>query len=51
MDHGLRYPKDTDFTLSAYIDVDWVGCVDDKKGTSGGAYILGYRLVSWLRKK
>lgn len=49
--HGLWYPKDTNFTLSAYIDVDWVGCVDDKKSTSGGAFFLGCRLVSWLKKK
>jgi len=50
-DHGLWYPKDNDFALSAYTDADWVGCVDDKKSTSGGAFFLGGRVVSWLSKK
>eukprot|EP00253_Pinus_taeda_P029699 PITA_29699 len=27
--YGLWYPKDTDLTLHAYIDADWVGNVDD----------------------
>jgi len=51
VDHGLWYPKDNDFTLSAYTYVDWVGDVDDRKSTSGGALFFGNRLVSWLRKK
>ena len=51
MDYGLWYEKSNDFTLCAYIDVYWGGNVDDKKSTSGGAYFLGGRLVSWLRKK
>jgi len=50
-DHGLWYPKDNDFTLSAYTDVDWAGDVDDRKSKSGGALFLGNRLVSWLSKK
>ena len=50
-DFGLWYPKDTDLTLLAYIDADWVGSVDDRKGTSGGAFYMGSRLVSWFSKK
>lgn len=30
-DYGLWYPRDTEFTLSAYTNVDWTRCVDDKK--------------------
>lgn len=41
VDYGLWYLKDDDFTLSAYIDADWVGDVDDRKSTSGGAFFLG----------
>eukprot|EP00253_Pinus_taeda_P009829 PITA_09829 len=32
-------------------DVDWAGRVDDRKSTSGGAFFMGSRLVSWFRKK
>lgn len=48
---GLWYPRDTDLTLHAYTDADWAGSVDDKKITSGGAFYMGSRLVSWFSKK
>ena len=51
MDFGLWYPKGDHFTLTSYIDVDCEGSVDDRKRTSGGAFLLGSCLVSWLRKK
>jgi len=48
---GLWFPKIEYFTSTTYIDVDWVGSVDDKKSTSGGAFYLGKFLASWLSKK
>eukprot|EP00253_Pinus_taeda_P026342 PITA_26342 len=33
------------------IDVDWAGSMDDRKSTSGGAFFMGSRLVSWFSKK
>jgi hypothetical protein len=48
---GLWYPKDKDFNLTAYIDVDWEGSIDDRKNTSGGAFFLGKSMVAWSRKK
>ena len=48
---GLWYDKSNDFTLCTYTDVDWEGCMGCRKNTSGGAFFLGGRLVSWLRKK
>jgi hypothetical protein len=51
IDFRLRYPKDEDFTLSDFTDVDWEGDVDDRKSTSGGKFFLGKKLISWLRKK
>ena len=51
MDYGLWYENSDDFTLCAYTDVDWGGSIDDKKRTSGGAFFLGGKLVSWLSKK
>ena len=34
-----------------YTDANWAGNVDDRKSTSGGAFFLGHRLVSWTIKK
>jgi hypothetical protein len=48
---GLWYPKGKDLSLIAYIDAYWVGCIDDRRSTSGAAFYLGECLVSWLRKK
>jgi hypothetical protein len=51
MDYGLWYPRNQNFQLSVYSNVDWANCVDERKSTSGGAFLLGYSLVSWLNKK
>ena len=50
-DFGLWYPRDADLTLHAYTDADWAQSVDDRKSTSGGAFYMGSRLVSWFSKK
>ena len=47
----MWYDRSNDFTLYAYTDVDWVGNMDDRKSTTGGAFFLVGRLVSWLSKK
>eukprot|EP00253_Pinus_taeda_P026168 PITA_26168 len=49
--YGLWYPRGTDLTLHAYTDADWAGSMDDRKSTSGGAFFMGLRLVSWFNKK
>lgn len=51
LDYGLWYPKYSEFDLSAYIDVDWDGCVDDRRIASGVSLFLGSRLISWHSKK
>ena len=51
MDFGLWYPKGNEPTLIAYSDVDWAGCVDDRRSTSGIAFFLGNCLVFWSSKK
>ena len=48
---GLWYDRSNDFSLSAYNNVEWARSIDDKKSTSGEAFFLGGRLVSWLSKK
>ena len=49
--YGLWYKLGENLDLKVFIDVDWIGNLDDRKRTSGGAFFLGKRLVSWTRKK
>nr|GEZ08203.1 retrovirus-related Pol polyprotein from transposon TNT 1-94 [Tanacetum cinerariifolium] len=44
-------PVDTGMSLTAYTDVDHVGCQDTRRSTSGSAQFLGDKLVSWSSKK
>ncbi|GKE92594.1 hypothetical protein Tco_1573689 [Tanacetum coccineum] len=48
---GLWYPKDSGFELTAFLDVDHVGCLDTRKSTYGGIQFLGDKLVNWMSKK
>ncbi|GJW77944.1 retrovirus-related pol polyprotein from transposon TNT 1-94 [Tanacetum coccineum] len=48
---GLWYTKDSGFELTGFSDVDYAGCKDTFKSTSGGAPFLGEKLVSWSSKK
>ena len=51
MTYGLWYSRNQNFQLTAYTYVDWSNCVDERKSTSGGAFLLGDSLVAWLNKK
>ncbi|GKB00543.1 gag-pol polyprotein [Tanacetum coccineum] len=44
------YPKGSGFELTAFSDVDHVGCVDTRKSNSGGIRFLGDKLVIWMSK-
>nr|GEW40477.1 copia protein [Tanacetum cinerariifolium] len=48
---GLWYTKDSGFELTGFSDVDYAGCKETFKSTSGGAQFLGEKLVSWSSKK
>ncbi|GJU70711.1 retrovirus-related pol polyprotein from transposon TNT 1-94 [Tanacetum coccineum] len=48
---GLWYLKDTDRSLTTYLDVDHAGCQDTRRSTSGSTQFLGDKLVSWSSKK
>ena len=37
--------------MRAYTNADWAGNIDDRKSTSGGAFFLGKKLVTWTSKK
>jgi hypothetical protein len=51
MTYGLWYPRNWNFQLTSYSDVDWVNCVDETKSTNGGAFFLGDSLVAWISNK
>nr|GFA05573.1 retrovirus-related Pol polyprotein from transposon TNT 1-94 [Tanacetum cinerariifolium] len=42
---------DSGFELTGFSDVDYAGCKDTFKSTSGGAQFLGEKMVSWSSKK
>nr|GFB07598.1 retrovirus-related Pol polyprotein from transposon TNT 1-94 [Tanacetum cinerariifolium] len=48
---GLWYTKDSSFELTGFSDVDYAGCKDSFKSTSGGAQFLDEKLVNWSLKK
>ena len=50
-DYGLWYKMGGNLDLKVFIDANWAGSIDDRKSTSGGAFFLGKRLVSWTSKK
>lgn len=51
LNYRLYYKKDQNFSLNAYIHVDWDGCVDERRSTYGSAFLLGDRLVSWFKNE
>jgi hypothetical protein len=51
IDYGLNYDGDHNFTLSGYIDADWVGSVSGRKNTSGCCFSLGSAMISWQSRK
>jgi len=51
IDHGLNlYPSYTS-NLVSYTDVDWGGCPDTRRSTSGYCVFLGDNFISWLAKR
>ena len=48
---GLTLTASTSLEMVAYSDVDWVGCPDTRRSTSGYCVYLGPSLVSWSSKR
>ena len=49
--YGLWYKLGENLDLKVFNDADWAGNIDDRKRTSGGAFFLRKKLVSWTSKK
>jgi hypothetical protein len=50
-DLGLQIIHSDSMLVSGFSDVDWPGCVDDRRSTGGFAVFLGSNLVSWSARK
>ena len=50
-DYGLWYKLGGNLDLKVFTDADWAENLDVRKSTSGRAFFLGKRLVSWKSKK
>jgi hypothetical protein len=48
---GLSIRPSSSTMVSAFSDVDWAGCTDDRKSTRGLVVFLGRNLISWCAKK
>jgi len=51
MDFGLHLFSSSTSTLISYTDVDWGGCPDTGRSTSGYCVFLGDNLISWSAKR
>ena len=51
VDLGLVLHRSSPAELVVYTDVDWAGCPDTRRSTSGYAIFLGGNLVSWSSKR
>ncbi|GJY54449.1 ribonuclease H-like domain-containing protein [Tanacetum coccineum] len=51
IDHGLQLHVSSTAQLTAYTDVDWVGCPVTRRSTSGYCVFLGDNLLSWSAKR
>ncbi|XP_051196979.1 uncharacterized mitochondrial protein AtMg00810-like [Lolium perenne] len=48
---GLHFRKSATTSISIFTDVDWAGCVDDRRSTGGFAVFVGSNLISWSSMK
>ena len=48
---GLKIHKSSSTLVSAFLDADWAGSIDDRRSTGGFAVFVGSNLVSWSARK
>ena len=47
----MWYRKEGKFELKVFTDADWARILDDRKSTTGGAFFMGDKLVTWISTK
>ena len=47
---GVMFQRNGDLRLEAYIDVDWVGSIVDRRSTTQYSMFLGGNLITWRSK-
>ncbi|PRQ33949.1 putative RNA-directed DNA polymerase [Rosa chinensis] len=48
---GILYKKEASGVLTAYTDSDYAGCLEDRKSTSGYAFMMSSGAVAWSSRK
>jgi hypothetical protein len=51
VEYGLLYERSGGVRLAGFTDVDWAGCAEDKKSTSGCCFSIGSGIISWFNRK
>jgi hypothetical protein len=51
VEYGLLYECSGGVRLAGFTDVDWEGCSEDKKSTSGCCFNIGLGIISWFSRK
>ena len=51
MEYGLVYERRGSVQLVEFMDVDWEGCVANRKSTSSCCFNIGSGVVSWFSRK
>jgi histone deacetylase 1/2 len=51
IDSGLHLWATSSTLLSAFLDADWAGSIDDRRSTGGYAIFYGGNLIAWSARK
>ena len=49
--YGLKFSCTNDLQLHGLFDLDWVGCIIDRKSTTSFYFSLGSDMISWCSMK